>query len=298
MRFPVYLACVSVILVACATSPSTPLPPGGFLVSVTEQPDKSQVYRFKNGASCLKSPDYTRFVKAGGTVAIKQLFQASGSYEEKMEKAKTLSPKFEELSAAFFDICYEYGEERMSKDKYLEQRQIYEGIRQHSLGGSAGINITQAVLTARISSFSGSEFGLDITVRNATTEVVQLDQVRLDFYRQSKSEFVPMAFTEVSNIYTVLIDPSKKPPEAIVNPQKGGSGRHPAYARFPNGCGNDFIVKSPIWQTILPNTVDRFILKVVFPKHVCLEKAKFDRAKLEIMVNGSETLKYPSEIQM
>lgn len=296
MRFPVYLACVSVILAACATSPSPLLLPGGFLVSVTEQPDKSQVYRFKNGASCLKSPDYTHFVKASGTVAIKQLFQASGSYEEKMEKAKTLSPKFEELSAAFFDICYEYGEERMSKDRYLKLRQIYEEIRQRSLDRSAGINITQAVLAARISSFSGSEFGLDITVRNATTEVVQLDQVRLDFYGQRGSAL--LAVTEVSNTYTVLIDPTKNPPEAIVNPQKGGSGTHPAYAWFPGGCSDRFIVKSPIWQTISPNTVDRFILKVVFPKHECLEKARFDRAKLEIIVNGSETLKYPSEIQM
>jgi hypothetical protein len=57
----------------------------------------------------------------------------SGSYEDKMEKAKQLSPQFQELEASFFDICYEYGEERSAKAQYDENRRIYQGIRQRLL---------------------------------------------------------------------------------------------------------------------------------------------------------------------
>jgi len=91
------LAAIATSLLACS---STPPPEGRKLVKVKENPDKSQVFYFRNGASCLKRADYTRFSDAKGTLAIKDLFNASGSYQAKMEKAKELSPQFQELERA------------------------------------------------------------------------------------------------------------------------------------------------------------------------------------------------------
>lgn len=125
---------VTLLCFGCAT-PKLP----GNLQAITDNSDKSQVYTFKNGASCLKRADYTRYINTKGSVDIKQLFSASGSYEDKMEKSKELSPKYQELDAAFFDICYEHGEGRMSKERYDELRKAYEKIRQRLLEQGAGI---------------------------------------------------------------------------------------------------------------------------------------------------------------
>jgi len=54
-----------------------------------------------------------------------------------MEKAREVNPKLQELDAAFFDICYEFGEERMTKQHYEALRNTYEAIRQKTLGGEA-----------------------------------------------------------------------------------------------------------------------------------------------------------------
>lgn len=155
------------------------------------------------------------------------------------------------------------------------------------------VSITQAIPVSRMSKLSDNEFSLDITVRNPTPKVIQLNEVRLDFYGPHGAAIA--AVTEVSNTYTVLIGSDGT---TVVKPTPDSPDKYPAYAWFPAGCMDNekpadrFIVKSPIWQTIKPNDVDRFIVKVVFPKDDCLEKSTFEQAQVEITFNNSEKMNY------
>lgn len=288
----IILFSVFAILVGC-TGPK-PIPEGSLLLRVTENPDKSQDYHFRNGVTCHKSADYTKFVKTDGALAIKNIFEFRGDFESKWENAKIYGPKFEELEAIFFNICYDYGSERLSIDKYKEREEEYNKIRKRILGeGTAIPAITQAIPVTMVSKLSGTEFSLDLTVRNPTADVIQLNEVRLDFYGKHGAAIA--AVTQVSNTYTVLIETDGK---TIVKPTPNSPDKYPAYAWFPAGCMDDkkpadrFIVKSPLWQTIKPNDVDRFIVKVIFPKNDCLEKATFEQAQVEITFNESEKMSY------
>jgi hypothetical protein len=99
-----------------------------------ELADKTIIVKFNNGASCKKRADYTNNINTQGAVAIKNIFDASGNFQSKWENAKQYSPKFEELEAVFFDICYEYGEERLTLERYREQWEIYNQLRAKLLG--------------------------------------------------------------------------------------------------------------------------------------------------------------------
>lgn len=145
--------------------------------------------------------------------------------------------------------------------------------------------ITSIVPVTKDSKLSGKEFKLDITVRNPTKTVLQLDKLRLDFYGPRGGMLA--AVTEVSGTYTILIDPDTG--KAIVR-APGSQEIYEAYAWFPSGCNDRFIVKSPIWQTIKPNESDRFIVKVVFPDNECMKKATFTDVKVSLTFNGSETM--------
>ena len=141
MRTYVFSFVVSASLLACTgcarKATSTP-PSSSLLLRTTENPDKSLDYHFKNGESCHKSADYTKYVNTKGALEIKGIFNTSGSFESKWEKVKQVSPRFQELEAVFFDICYEYGEGRLTKEQYEERRRIYEQIRQRLLGQQEG----------------------------------------------------------------------------------------------------------------------------------------------------------------
>lgn len=133
---------ISVVLAGCNrhalhVAPSDTVSASPNLLQVKQNPDKSQVYIFRNGASCLKSADYTKYVNTKGALKIKSIFDASGSYESKWEKARDVSPKYQELEAVFFNICYEYGEGRLSKEEYRDQRATYDQIRAVFLSGKS-----------------------------------------------------------------------------------------------------------------------------------------------------------------
>ncbi len=112
------------------------MPATSNLIGTTTNSDASQEFHFRSGWTCHKRADYTRASKSAGAVAIKNIFSASGSFESKWENAQHLSPKFEELAAVFFDICYQYGQGQLTKDQYEEQRRTYDLIRQRLVSGT------------------------------------------------------------------------------------------------------------------------------------------------------------------
>lgn len=115
--------------------PDNQAPATSNLLRTKQNPDRSIIYVYKNGGTCTKRADYTKYVNTKGALKIKTIFDASGSYESKWEKAANVSPKFEELQAVFFDICQEYGENRLSKEEYQQQRATYDKIREALLKG-------------------------------------------------------------------------------------------------------------------------------------------------------------------
>jgi len=135
------------------------------------------------------------------------------------------------------------------------------------------------------SKWAGKEFKLDITVRNPTKNVLTLDQMRLDY--SGPKGGILAAVTEVSGTYTILIDPTTG--KAIVR-VPGSEEKYEAYAWFPSGCVDRFIVKSPIWQTIQANGTDRFIVKVIFPENECMQKVTLDHVKVTLTYNGQEEM--------
>lgn len=174
--------------------------------------------------------------------------------------------------------------QRHTDERQDKARDFFERIRTLDLGIEKP-GITSVVPMTKDAKLSGKEFKLDITVRNPTKTVLQLGEVRLDFYGPRGGMLA--AVTEVSGTYTVVIDPETG--KAIVR-APGSQENYPAYAWFPSGCNDRFIVTSPIWQTIKPNESDRFIIKVVFPDNECMKKATFTDVKVGLTFNGSETM--------
>jgi hypothetical protein len=111
-------------------------------------PDGSIQYIFPNGTPCLKKPDYTKAIQAEGAIKLKEIFETSGKYDSKMQRASEVRPAFQELDAALFDICYEYGSGRKSKEQYDDARQVVEEIRRHMLDPSGSVTPAKAPLKA------------------------------------------------------------------------------------------------------------------------------------------------------
>lgn len=129
----VKIANLIVILFVLLTGCDNPKPPESNLVYKIENEDKSQIFYFRNGNSCLKRADYTKFIDTKGSVEIKDLFSVNGSYQDKMEKVMELSPQFQELDAVFFQICYDYGDEKITKERFNELQKVYDGLRRKLL---------------------------------------------------------------------------------------------------------------------------------------------------------------------
>jgi hypothetical protein len=110
------------------------------LFSTETKSDKSIVYRYRNGASCVKRADYTEAVKAQGAISVKQIFEGSGSFDTRMENAKKYGARFEELEAVFFDICNQYGEGRISLSEYNELWKSYDIARRQIFGQVSSIS--------------------------------------------------------------------------------------------------------------------------------------------------------------
>jgi hypothetical protein len=127
---PFVLVALSSSLGAQESAPSRPN-----LVRVQRIPTGGQIFQYKNGASCLRRDDYEKTVHACGKIAIKTVFEASGSYQTKIVNIKKLSPKWEMIDDAFFDICSQYGEGISSLAEYKENRKAYDQLRLDYLAG-------------------------------------------------------------------------------------------------------------------------------------------------------------------
>lgn len=102
---------------------------------VRQNPDQSLDYFFETNVTCHKTADYTRAIKTGGAIAVSTFFNAKGDFESRWENAKKASPTAEDVAAAFFDACYEYGAGRLSRPQYEKLYSDYNDIRKRVVGG-------------------------------------------------------------------------------------------------------------------------------------------------------------------
>lgn len=223
-------------------------------------------------------------------------------YEKLAQELKNYSAEWESLNQSTQLACtdwalcqYRFGETQQGacnreRDRMEERQESARKFLERMKKLDVGVEnpgITNVVPMTRGPKLSGKEFQVDITVRNPTKNVLQLDQVRLDFYGPRGGMLA--AVTEVSGTYTIVIDSDTG--KAIVR-APGDEERYEAYAWFPSGCTDRFIVRSPIWQTIQPNGTDRFIVKVVFPENECMQKASFEHVKVELTYNGNQEMAF------
>ena len=91
----------------------------------------------------------------------------------------------------------------------------------------------------------------DVTVRNTTSSPIALTESRFDFDEHLRG--VLASTQDVSGVYCVSIDATG----AVVD---GPTGKHTAFAWYPNPDGKMLIVECPLAQSIPPNSIDRFRL--------------------------------------
>jgi hypothetical protein len=103
------------------------------LVNVEGTNETGYQYTFKSGLVCNKPPYYTRYIKTGGAIAIKSLFEARTDFESDWKKTSQASPRLEELESVFFDVCYEHGNGLIDELIYKERSNKYDRIRQKLL---------------------------------------------------------------------------------------------------------------------------------------------------------------------
>ena len=104
---------------------------------VQNLPDQSLLYTFNSGVACKKTADYTYYAKGDGKAKVREIFDASGSFESKWQSIRPVNPDTALLDAVFFDICFDYGQGLIDKKKYDEKREIYEKIRERRLSTTA-----------------------------------------------------------------------------------------------------------------------------------------------------------------
>lgn len=121
---------VVVSLLACGCKTNWP--------KVSTLDDGSQIYRFENGKSCVKTPYALKNTDAEGALKIREIFETTFSYEKKYEQIKSLGKEFDQLDAAFFSICHDHAEGRIDDDTYRTLRNDYEKIRQEFMKKGIG----------------------------------------------------------------------------------------------------------------------------------------------------------------
>jgi len=123
-----------------------------------------------------------------------------------------------------------------------------------------------------------NDVAFDVTVRNATKSPVAITETRFDFDEHLSG--VLSSVQDVSGVYVVSIDKSG----AVVD---APTGKHEAYAWYPNPDGKRMIVKSPLAQTVAPNTVDRF--RLVFSGGGII--GPLERVRVALTYNGDESVR-------
>jgi hypothetical protein len=89
--------------------------------------------KFQNGAICLKRPDYDRTIEARASISLKQIFATDDSLKIKRERASEIRPAFQELQAARFSVCFEYGSGSRTKQQYDDAVKVLDEIQRNIL---------------------------------------------------------------------------------------------------------------------------------------------------------------------
>jgi hypothetical protein len=100
------------------------------LLSVVGSNETGYRYTFKSGLVCNRPAYYTKYIKTGGAIAIRSLFDVKGDFESDWRRTAPSNPKVEELQSVFFDMCFEYGNGLIDKQTYDERSNRYDRIRQ------------------------------------------------------------------------------------------------------------------------------------------------------------------------
>ena len=124
------LLAILVLFISCGCKTAWP--------KVSTLDDGSQIYRFENGKSCVKTPYALKNTDVEGALKIREIFETNFSYEKKYERIKSLGKEFDQLDAAFFSICHDHAEGRIDDTRYTQFRDEYERIRQEFLKKELG----------------------------------------------------------------------------------------------------------------------------------------------------------------
>jgi hypothetical protein len=87
--------------------------------------DDGDYLTFRAG-TCFRPRDFGRYIKAKGSIEVKQIFKGEGDFETKLERITQERPAIQEISSALFDVCLDYVNGRITKEEYGESRKLYE----------------------------------------------------------------------------------------------------------------------------------------------------------------------------
>lgn len=117
----------------------------------------------------------------------------------------------------------------------------------------------------------------DVTLRNPSSEPVTVTDIRIIFDPGTGGGLANVE--EISGTYVVRIDENGAT-------TTGPVGRFQAYAWYPSGQGR-LHVKSPLSQTVKPQSTDRFRIIIEFPQDYSF-RGTMEEAILQVLWNGSE----------
>jgi len=108
--------------------------------TVRRGPGGTDDYFFQNGAVCHKRADYEKVT--GVKSALSTLFAGIGAtlgldYQTDWKSLRKLDPTYELVSAVIFDICYEYGNGKLTREEYCGNVIVIGGHVMTSSLGSA-----------------------------------------------------------------------------------------------------------------------------------------------------------------
>src|SRR5271165_1259525 len=139
--------CLAMTLLSCGSSSPPPAPATGS-APTTKEITEGTLYTFSNGVTCLQRRDYADNSTTKGAVEVKDIFKTEGEYARKVERVSQAQPQSAELAAAFFDICFDYGSGRITKEQYDGDRQAYDEIRQRMFPGGTPRDHTADIMEA------------------------------------------------------------------------------------------------------------------------------------------------------
>lgn len=87
--------------------------------------DDGELLTFPNG-TCFKPRDYGRYINAGASVKVKEIFESTVKYETKLEQVSQVDSTTKQVSSALFAACLDLVQGRMSRDDYQVSRKVYD----------------------------------------------------------------------------------------------------------------------------------------------------------------------------